>query len=65
VRWPCPSPWNSSKKTEVVVDTKTQKTKAKSKYTKNEYLRAMLRVAQQQVAYRYLLLTVGTPRPKT
>ena len=27
----------------------------KSKYTKNEYLRVMLRVAQQQVAYRYLL----------
>ena len=42
-------------KTEAVVDAKTQKTKAKSKYTKNEYLRAMLRVAQQQVAYRYLL----------
>ena len=42
-------------KTEAVVDPKTQKIKAKSKYTKNEYLRAMLRVAQQQVAYRYLL----------
>ena len=42
-------------KTEAVVDPKTQKTKAKCKYTKNEYLRAMLRVAQQQVAYRYLL----------
>ena len=47
-------------KTEAVVDAKTQKTKAKSKYTKDEYLRAMLRVAlpgrpQQQVAYRYLL----------
>ena len=42
-------------KTEAVVDPKTQKTKAKSKFTKNEYLRAMLRVAQQQVAYRYLL----------
>ena len=42
-------------KTEAVVDAKTQKTKAKSKYTKNDYLRAMLRVAQQQVAYRYLL----------
>ena len=27
----------------------------KSKYTKNEYLRVMLCVAQQQVAYRYLL----------
>ena len=42
-------------KTEAVVDAKTQQPKAKSKYTKNEYLRAMLRVAQQQVAYRYLL----------
>jgi len=47
-------------KTEAVWDAKTQQTKAKSKYTKNEYLRAMLRVAlpgrpQQQVAYRYLL----------
>ena len=42
-------------KTEAVRDAKTQKTKAKSKYTKNEYLRAMLRVAQQQVACRYLL----------
>ena len=42
-------------KTEAVWDAKTQQTKARSKYTKNEYLRAMLRVAQQQVAYRYLL----------
>ncbi len=42
-------------KTEAVVDPKTQKTSAKSKFTKNEYLRAMLRVAQQQVRYRYLL----------
>lgn len=42
-------------KTEAVLDPKTQKTTAKSKFTKNEYLRAMLRVAQQQVAYRYLL----------
>ena len=47
-------------KTEAVLDAKTQKTRTKSKYTKNEYLRAMLRVAlpgrpQQQVAYRYLL----------
>lgn len=42
-------------KTEAVGDAKTQTTKAKSKYPKNEYLRAMLRVAQQQVAYRYLL----------
>ncbi len=42
-------------KTEAVVDPKTQKISAKSKLTKNEYLRQMLRVAQQQVAYRYLL----------
>ena len=47
-------------KTEAVWDAKAQKTKVKSKYTKNEYLRAMLCVAlpgrpQQQVAYRYLL----------
>ena len=42
-------------KTEPVVDARTQKMKFKCKFTKNEYLRAMLRVAQQQVAYRYLL----------
>lgn len=42
-------------KTEAVVDPKTQKTSAKSKFTKNEYLRAMLRVAQQRVRSRYLL----------
>lgn len=42
-------------KTETFWDAKARKAKAKSKYTKNEYLRAMLRVAQQQVAYRYLL----------
>jgi hypothetical protein len=42
-------------KTEAVWDTQTQRAKRKSKYTKNEYLRAMLRVAQPQVAYRYLL----------
>ncbi len=42
-------------KTEVVWDAKLLKTKAKNKYTKNEYLRALLRVAQQQVADRYLL----------
>ena len=42
-------------KTEAVWDAKAQKSKVKSKYTKNEYLRAMLRVAQQQGAYRYLL----------
>lgn len=43
------------RKTEAVVEAKTRKTKAKSKYTKNEYLRAMLRVALQQVAQCYLL----------
>ena len=42
-------------KTEAVVDPKTQKTKAKSKFTKTDHLRQMLRVAQQQVGYRYLL----------
>ena len=42
-------------KTQAVWNAEAQKTKAKSKYTKNEYLRAMLRVAQQQVDYRYLL----------
>ena len=42
-------------KTGAVVDPKTQKTSAKSKFPKNEYLRARLRVAQQQVRYRYLL----------
>lgn len=42
-------------KTEPVWDAKTQQTKYKSPYTKNEYLRQMLHVAQQQVAYRYVL----------
>ena len=42
-------------KTQAVTDAKTQKTSCKSPLTKNELLRAMLRVAQQQVAYRYLL----------
>ena len=42
-------------KTQVVTDAKTQKVSHKSPLTKNEMLRAMLRVAQQQVAYRYLL----------
>ena len=46
--------------TEVVMDLKKQKIKAKSMYAQNEYLRAMWRVAlpgwpQQQVAYRYRL----------
>ena len=47
-------------KTQAVTDAKTQKLSYKSPLTKNEMLRAMLRVAlpewpQQQVAYRYLL----------
>ena len=36
-------------------DTKTNKYKTRSEFTKNEYLRQMLQTAQQQVAYRYLL----------
>ncbi len=43
------------RKTVAVWDAKTQKTKQQSPFTKNEYLQQMLRVAQQQVAYRYLL----------
>ena len=43
------------RKTEPVTDPKTQKKKKVSKLTKNELLRQMLRVAQPQVAYRYLL----------
>jgi len=42
-------------KTQAVTDPKTQKVSQKSPLTKNEMLRTMLRVAQQQVAYRYLL----------
>ena len=47
-------------KTEAVVEPQAQKIKTRRKYTKNEYLRTMLRVVlpgwpQQQVAYRYLL----------
>ena len=38
-----------------VWDAKTQQTKQQSPFTKNEYLQHMLRVAQQQVTYRYLL----------
>ena len=41
-------------KTQTVTDATTQKVSQKSPLTKNEMLRAMLRVAQQQVAYRYL-----------
>jgi hypothetical protein len=36
-------------------DAKSLQYKFKSEFTKNEYLRQMLQVAQQQVAYRYLL----------
>jgi hypothetical protein len=43
------------RKTVAVWDAKRQKTTYQSPFTKNEYLQQMLRVAQQQVAYRYLL----------
>jgi len=43
------------RKTVPVWDAKTQQTKYRSPFTKNEYLQQMLRAAQQQVAYRYLL----------
>ena len=43
------------RKTVPVYHPKTQKTSYQSPFTKNEYLQQMLRVAQQQVAYRYLL----------
>ena len=42
-------------KTQAVTNTKTQKVSIKSELTKNQLLQAMLRVAQQQVAYGYLL----------
>jgi hypothetical protein len=42
-------------KTVPVHNLKTQKTSYQSAFTKNEYVQQMLRVAQQQVAYRYLL----------
>ena len=42
-------------KTQAATDPNTQKVSYKSPLTKNEMLRALLRVAQQQVAYRYLL----------
>ena len=42
-------------KTQAVTDPKTQKVRQKSPLTTTEMLRAMLRVAQQPVAYRYLL----------
>ena len=43
------------RKTVPVNHPKTQKTSYQSPFTKNEYLQQMLRVAQQQVAYGYLL----------
>ena len=46
-------------KTHPVTDAKTQKISYKSPLTKNERLAAMLRVAQQQVTYRYLLADSG------
>ena len=42
-------------KTQAVTEAKTQQVSYKSPLTKNQMRRAMLRVAQQQVAYRYLL----------
>ncbi len=42
-------------KTVADIDPKTDKTKFKSPTTKNEHLRAMLKVAQHQVDYKYLL----------
>ncbi len=43
------------RKTVPVYQAKTQKTSYQCPFTKNEYLQQMLRMAQQQVAYRYLL----------
>jgi len=43
------------RKTGPVYQPKTQKTSYQSPFTKNEYGQLLLRVAQQQVAYRYLL----------
>lgn len=43
------------RKTVAVWDAKRQLTKYESPFTKNEYLQQLLRVAQQQVADRYLL----------
>ena len=47
-------------KTEAVLGAKAQKTKARNTYTKHEYLRAMLHVAQQQATYRSCWPTGGT-----
>ena len=43
------------RKTVPVYQPKTQKTSYQRPFTKNEYLQQMLRVAQPQVAYHYLL----------
>ena len=43
------------RKTVPVYPPKNQQTSYQSPFTKNEYTQQMLRVAQQQVAYRYLL----------
>ena len=43
------------RKTVAVWNAKSQQLKYQSPFTKNEYVQQMLRVAQQQVAYRYLL----------
>ena len=43
------------RKTVPVFHLKTQKTSYQNPFTKNEYVQQMLRVARQQVAYRYLL----------
>ncbi len=43
------------RKTVPVYNAKTQKISHQSAFTKNEYVQLLLRVAQQQVAYRYLL----------
>jgi hypothetical protein len=43
------------RKTVPVYHPKTRQTSYQSPFTKNEYVQQMLRVAQQQVAYRYLL----------
>lgn len=42
-------------KTEPHIDKKTGKTNFKCKLTKNEYLRQMLQVSRNQIAYKYLL----------
>ena len=52
-------------KTEAVLGAKAQKTKARNTYTKHEYLRAMLHVAQQQAAYRSCWPTGGTASAET